>query len=152
MENLENKEQNESSFIASKEINGYLIEISKWGKFLAIVGFVGLGIVIIMSIIAMVSGSFISHSIAGGFSVLAFGIFYLIIGALYFFPTYYLYQFSVEMKQGIYSEKLSKITSGFRNLKSLFKYFGILTIVVLSFYVLILLFAIPSSIFFLINN
>ena len=36
MENFVNKAQDENSFVGNKEIKDFLIQSSKWGKFLAI--------------------------------------------------------------------------------------------------------------------
>jgi hypothetical protein len=73
------------------------------------------------------------------------GFFYLLIGALYFFPIYYLHQFSDKIKNGLSSQDLEDITAGFQNLKSLFKFMGICTIIVMSIYALIFVGAIIAG-------
>ncbi len=56
------------------------------------------------------------------------------IAALYYFPTTYLYRFSVSIKRGIEEHNFYDVTNGFENLKSLFKFMGILLIVTMIIY------------------
>jgi hypothetical protein len=58
---------------------------------------------------------------------------------LYYFPTQYLYNFAVKMKLAIQNSQQNNLEDGFENLKSLFKFTGILMIVVLSIYGLLFL-------------
>lgn len=143
MDNLEKNVQFENSFITTTEINGYLLETSKWGKFLAIVGYVGLCILIILSLFIMIGFSQISKFSGVGFPMGMIGFLYIIIAVIYYFPINYLYSYSVQIKQGLNSNDLSSITAGFRNLKSLFKFLGIFTIIILSIYALILVIVLP---------
>ena len=148
MENFENKVQDENSFISNYKINDYLIETSKWGKFLAIVGYIGMGILLLVAIYMMFGFSKISNLSGTRFPMGILGFIYIIIGAIYYFPVNYLYKYSVQIKKGLISKDITTITSGFQNLKSLFKFMGIFTIVILSIYGLILLIAIPTMLFF----
>jgi hypothetical protein len=148
MENFENKVQDDNSFISNTEINDYLMETSKWGKFLAIVGYVGMGILILVGIFMMVGLSKISSFPGTSFPMGSFGFIYIILSVIYYFPVNYLYTYSVKIKQGLNSKDITTITAGFQNLKSLFKFMGILTIVILSIYGLILVIAIPTMLIF----
>ncbi len=126
----------------------YLNETSKWTRFLAIVGFVMLAIMIIagfsMSIIMNAFGSNDFDSL--GFAT---GIPYLFIGALYFFPIYYLYKFSTNIKAALYDNNDGSEEKAFENLKSHYKFMGILMIVLLAFYLVmgIGMFMLGSAIF-----
>ncbi len=146
METLENNEQNVTSFTSTKEINDYLIETAKWGKLLAIVSFVSVALIVLVGLVAMLGFSQMrSHS-----NTAIVGVFYLLLTLIYYFPLSYLYKYSVQIKVGVNSNDTSTIAHGFQNLKSLFKFMGILTIVVLSIYGLILLVAVPTMLF--LNN
>jgi uncharacterized oligopeptide transporter (OPT) family protein len=68
---------------------------------------------------------------------------YLILAALYFFPVYYLYQFSTRMKTALSTKKDDTLADAFEVLKSHYKFIGVLTVIVLSLYVL----GIVSSLF-----
>jgi hypothetical protein len=54
MENFVNKAQDENSFVGNKEINDFLIQSSKWGKFLAILDYIGIAFLIIAGIVTMI--------------------------------------------------------------------------------------------------
>lgn len=124
----------------------YLREIAKWGKFLAIVGFVGVGLMVIIALFAGTaigsmslpeeSGGSAAGMIGGGF----FMFFYLLFALLYFFPVLYLYRFSGKMQEALRLQNEELLVTSFANLKSLFKFMGVFTIIMLSFYVLAMLF------------
>jgi hypothetical protein len=143
---MENIELNENSIELTSEIKGYLLETSKWGKFIAIVGFVGLGILAVIGILMVIGFSFLG-SFNKNFPMWIGGIVYIIMSVIYYFPTVYLYKFSTMIKQGLQSEGGVVLADGFLNLKKVFKFIGILTIVILSIYVLVLLIAIPVFFF-----
>ena len=67
---------------------------------------------------------------------------YLAFAALYFFPCLYLYRFSDKMKVALDAQDQVTLDESFLNLKSTFKFVGILMAVILGFYGLILLLAI----------
>jgi hypothetical protein len=114
----------------------YLNETRKWTIFLSVLGFIFLGLMVIMAIFA---GTIFS-SMSGGMAPAGTGIFlsfmYVAIAALYFFPIFYLYKFSTLSKRAIYGESTDDLTLAFKNLKSHYKFMGILTIVLLSIYLL----------------
>lgn len=148
MENTENTPHIESLFTVNGEIKNYLLETSKWGKFLAIVGYVGMGFLVLLGL-GVIVGFSIQGSLANvGFPAGLIGIVYILLAVIYYFPVNYLYRFSVQMKQGLSLNNELSATSGFENLKSLFKFMGIFTIVVLSIYVIGLIIAIPMIFLF----
>ena len=147
MENFDNNVQGGHTFINSTEITNYLMETAKWGKFLAIVGYVSIGILILIAIFMMIGMSTISEFSGADFPMGAVGFFYIVIGAMYYFPITYLYKYAVHMKKGLHSNDITTITSGFQNLKSLFKFMAIVTIVILSIYGLMLIVAVPLMLY-----
>ena len=120
----------------------YLLESAKWGKFLAIMGFILCGI---MAILSFVLPAFMSrlppyNSMPSTFSSgvqSAMTIVYLAAAVLLFFPCLYLYKFSIKMQLAVKSVSQENLDESLMNLKSMFKFYGILTIVLLSFYALI---------------
>jgi hypothetical protein len=139
METLDSNLTRENNFFSTNEITSYLLETAKWGKFLAITGYIGIGLVLLAAIGVMGMGmGGASQLVPGmGIGMGAFGMIYIIIAVFYFFPVYYLHQFSLKMKQGLMSQDPQNIAIGFRNLKSLFKFMGIFTVVILSIYAVI---------------
>ncbi|EJF09964.1 MULTISPECIES: hypothetical protein [Pontibacter] len=118
------------------ESRDFLQNTAKWGKFLAIIGFVGVGIMVLFGVIALTMGA----SLGGGaISGTFLSLFYLLFAALYLLPVLYLYRFSSNMQTGLMTGDEETIAASFKNLKSLFKFMGVLTIVFLGFYALALL-------------
>ena len=143
---MENIELNEKSIELTSEIKGYLLETSKWSKFIAIVGFVGIGILAVIGILMLIGFSFLGN-LYKGVPMWIVGVVYIVMSVIYYFPTIYLYKFSTKIKQGLQLEGEMVLADGFLNLKKVFKFIGILTIVILSIYVLALLIAIPVFFF-----
>ncbi len=139
MENSEINSQSNDSILINDEIREYLEKTAKWVNFLAILGFIGLGLMAI-AIIAMLflNGSRSNnYSNVGGSSFIE--VFYILLAVFYYYPINYLYKFSVDITKGVNSNDQELFTSGFKSLKSLFKFQGILTIVVISIYIFIFL-------------
>ncbi len=116
----------------------YLAETAKWGKFLSILGFILTGLLLIVGIFM---GSFVASSMAtteglGGMSSTFFTMIYIIIALVYFFPCLYLFRFSTKAQEALRSNEQGMLTESFKNLKSCFRFMGILTIVILAFYAL----------------
>ncbi|HTF81994.1 MAG TPA: hypothetical protein VL947_09720 [Cytophagales bacterium] len=131
----------------SEDAKAYLKETAKWSRFLSILGFVMIGFIVIA---AFAAGTIFTKlgtmatnpamTAMGGMGAM-FTVVYLLMAALYFFPTLYLYKFSVKMLGALKGNIVSSMTEAFKNLKSVFKFWGIFSIVILSFYGIILLFA-----------
>lgn len=122
---------------------GFLRETAKWANFLSIVGFIGIGLIVLG---ALFGGAFMASAASefGGGPLAAGGAFftiiYLLVAVLYFFPVYYLFKFAKNMKAALQAKDEETLTKGFEYMKSHYKFIGILTIVLLSFYVLVFLF------------
>lgn len=127
------------------EAQTYLRESGKWAAFLGIVGFIITGFIVIGALFAGTMMSTLSRmqpenpgaaimAGMGGFVT----VIYLLIAVLYFFFSLFLYQFGSGIKKGImYADQLH-VTTALGKLKSFFKLWGILTIVVMSLYALII--------------
>lgn len=131
----------------SPVIKGYLKTTSGWAKFLGIVGFVLSGLMLLGTIFA---ASIISAMTAGFEQELGtavpisagfVSIFYFFIAALYFIPSLFLFQFGNKTAKSLNNLSQDELESGLANLKNYFTFWGILTIVIIAFYALIILFA-----------
>ncbi|WP_439880644.1 DUF5362 family protein [Pontibacter sp. MBLB2868] len=129
--------------IINNDSASFLSSAAKWGKFLAIVGFVMIGLTVLFAFFA---GSFFGPmmneldgdtNFAGG---AFFAVFYIVFALLYFFPVLYLYKFSSKMQDALRLQSENVIAESFKNLKSLLKFVGILTIVFFGIYALGLIF------------
>lgn len=121
----------------------YIRETAKWAKFLAIVGFVFIGLMVVFSFLfGTVFSTMLSQSAAtpgmpgAGMSSLFIIVFYLIIAVIYFFPVLYLFRYATKTQAALASGNNEQMMEGFGNLKSMFKFMGIFTIIILGFYAL----------------
>ncbi|MEL1241088.1 DUF5362 family protein [Flavobacterium flavipallidum] len=131
------------------ESKAYLKEIAKWAYFLAILGFVGVGFMVIL---ALFMGTIFSKlgvfgarfgMMEGGF----ISVIYLLLAVLYFFPVYYLFQFASKAKAAFSIMSNEKLTESLEYLKSHYKFMGIMAIIIFSFYGVIFLFSIIGFLF-----
>ena len=118
---------------------------ARWGKFLSIVGFVGSGLMVLGGIYFQTIMSSFSAYTYGSQVAKYVGIVYIILGIILFFPCLYLFKFSNKMQEAIRSSNQESLDNAFMNLKSMFKFYGIVTIVILCFYALAFLFGIGST-------
>lgn len=130
----------------------FLSECAKWGKFLAIIGFILCGLMAVLSFFipsimmnmppynTMDSG-FLT-GITAGMTVM-----YLLLALLLFFPCLYLYKFSVKMKSSLMVASQENFEDSLKNLKSMFKFYGIFTIIMLSVYALVFVIAMLGGYF-----
>jgi len=146
---METQQQPEITIVINQEIKDFLLETSKWGKFLAITGYVGVGLLMLMGLGFTIGFTVFSSVTDLGFPIGLFGLIYVLIAVLYYFPVTYLYRFSVQIKQGLTSNDQQTVTTGFGNLKSVYKFMGIFTIVILSIYSLALVLILPITLLFI---
>lgn len=118
-----------------------LLVASKWAKFLSIIGFIGVGLMVLIGIFIMFQLANIPIRIGNGLPVGLFGFIYIAMALFYFFPVYYLFQFANNTKKGLSNNSNESVEIGLVNLKSMFKFIGIFTVVILSIYALIFIVA-----------
>ena len=147
MEELNNTPDQEKPVMGNEKIEAYLKETAQWGKFLAIMGYVLMGILVLVALAMMVGMSAFSKATGHGIFSVLLGMIYILLAGVYFVPITYLYRFSVQIKQAVENNNEEEYTTAFQNLKSLFKFLGIFTIVMLVMYGLMIVIAIPLSIF-----
>lgn len=122
--------------LSNKEL-AFLKEAAKWANFLAILGFIGIGFMVIFAFFASALFAFLpSSQTIPGFMGGLFTVVYLILAAIYFFPVYYLYGFASRTKKAIIFSDNTAISKAFEFLKSHYKFIGILYIVLMGLYVL----------------
>lgn len=115
----------------------HLQTTGKWARFLSIVSMVFLGLMLIGSLVTVLGGG-LFNSFAGGIGselgVLIYA--YLLIGVLYVYPTIQLYSFGNSILKAAQNSDREAATTAFKSLKRLFVFVGILTAVIIAFYVL----------------
>lgn len=121
---------------------GEIDEIRKWSKFFSILGFIFIGLIII---VGLFFGSFFSI-LSGGIYPLPFPGFlmtfmYLALAVIYFFPVLYLFRFSNLAGKAIKTNDSEKIGKAFTNLRSHYRFIGIFTIIILGVYLIVAIIA-----------
>ncbi|OXB20818.1 hypothetical protein B0A80_18005 [Flavobacterium tructae] len=128
----------------------FLKETAKWAYFLSILGFVGIGLMVLIAVFAGTIFSAMGNSmvgmggLGGSFGALM-GFFYVFIAAVYFFPVYYLYKFAVNTKRAFRENDSELLTSSLGYLKSHYKFIGIFMLAILALYGLIFVFGILGA-------
>lgn len=113
---------------------------AKWSLFLAIMGFIGIGFMIIGAIyISSALSAFPDNAspivaMKGVISVI-----YIVLAALYFPPVYYLFKYATDMKNAIQDRDSEDIGDALNYLKSHHRYLGISMIVIMSLYILMII-------------
>ena len=146
METLDNNLSNGENLIINGQIKSHLLETAKWGRMLAIIGFVGLGLMVIFLIfgVSMFNSILAQQTMSTGGSAIGSAmtgayIFFALFMLIYLFPLLYLYKGSVAYIRALNSDNQEELEAGFENYKSLFKFIGIFTIIVFGLYLLIFL-------------
>jgi len=123
----------------NQQANNFLLETAKWATFLAIVGFITIGFMIILSFSI---GTILSQvpETTMGISPQFFSFFYLIFAGVYFIPVFYLYQFGSKTKKALIDNDTDLLAFGLKKLKSHYKFLGLVTIIMVSLNILFLLF------------
>ncbi|MFP9114521.1 DUF5362 family protein [Flavobacterium sp. RHBU_3] len=135
----------------TQEAKDFVREAGKWARFLSIVGFVFIGFFVLMALFIMTLGS-MGGAMGGAFSAMGaasgvfIGLVYILIALLYFFPVLYLFKFGNKTKAAFESNDTQALTEAFQNLKSHYKFVGILTIVGIGFYVLMIVIAVIAGV------
>jgi hypothetical protein len=135
---MENAPEIRKIEIEQESLN-YLNITRKWTMFLAILGFIGIGILIIIGVIAGVFlSAFKTAEIPSGFPEWMISVFIIVLAIIYFFPVLYLFRFSKHTSNAVNTLDKEEMRKAFKNLKSYFLYCGILIIIVLAMYIVVL--------------
>jgi hypothetical protein len=150
MENSFRDEKSIFNLQVDEVAKSYLLETTKWTKFLTVVSLVMMGLVLLAFIFAGAAMSTVSSSYGGAAGMGALGatgmiILFIFVFALYFYPIYAMLKFSNLTKAGILSADQQRFNEGLGYLKGAFKYMGILMIIVLAFYALIFIFGLLGA-------
>jgi uncharacterized membrane protein YjgN (DUF898 family) len=140
---MDQQNQNLFELQLDQPSTAFLGEAAKWAKFLAILGFILCAFMVIAALFAGSMMSSMMSSAGGGMDSMIgggfFTVLYLVGAALYFFPCLYLFKFASQMQDALRNHEQAKLQGSFKNLKSLFRFVGILTIIILAFYILLVI-------------
>jgi len=135
------------------QAQGFVRETAKWATFLSILGFIFIGFMVLGALSMFAMGSAFSSMGGGGpmgamgmLGGATMGVIFLLMAVLYFFPIMYLYKFASNAKDALNSNNTERLTVAFENLKSHYKFVGILTVIGLAFYILVIIFGIVAGV------
>jgi hypothetical protein len=133
----------------SSEDKGYLETAAKWAKFLAIMGFIAVGLMVLGAFSMFLMGSAMGSALEGSGSPLGgmfgagLGLVYLLMALPFFFTCLYLYRFASKIQASIYSSNLTA-TDAFLNLRNYFRMRGYLVVAVIILYLALIVFGIGT--------
>ncbi|WP_439132181.1 DUF5362 family protein [Polaribacter sp.] len=137
--------QLEQLTVTSKS-KSFLKEISSWCFFFSILGFISILLFVVVAVLMGTVYAPMLDLLTQQQGVSNMGTYlmvvYLIVAILYFFPVLYLFKFSRKMKAALATKNDDTLADAFENLKSHFKFIGVMTIIFISLYALLFVFSI----------
>lgn len=148
-------ENNENLLTADLQVDSiafaHLHETARWAKFLAIVGFIIAGLLLLAAIFA---GTFLGKmsgaGLSGSQSMMGAGFLsavYIVIAAIYFVMCLFLYRFAAKMQIALQSTDQDNFNLSLHNLKLVYRITGIIVIVYLALVALALIFGVGAAAF-----
>lgn len=132
MEETNNEVKNSLEF--NRDSLRHLEEARKWAMFIAILGFIGVGMLVLVALFSGTALAFLGDDFVSPALGIGIGILYLLIAVLYFFPVYYLFNFSGKAKKAVKESDSKSLAESMKFLKSHYKFLGIMAIVMLVLY------------------
>ena len=135
--------ENQQSLELNQQAQDALRESAKWSFFLAIMGFIGVALMVIAaifmgSVMSMIPDVPNSESPFGVMKGFISGI-YLVLAGVYFVPVYYLFKYASDMKNALAVRSSDMVSQALVYLKSHHKFLGIMIIVLISLYIFIII-------------
>lgn len=135
--------------VVNSKSKSFLREIARWTFFFAILGFISIAFLIVGAIIILTVYAPLLNMVAQQQGLpnlgLPLAIIYVVSALLYFMPVWYLFKFSSKMKLALATKNDDVLADAFENLKSHFKFIGVLTIIIISLYVLLFVFSLVAG-------
>ena len=131
--------------VVTSKAKGFLKEIAKWAFFFVILGFISIALLIVVAVLMVTVYAPMLDMVSEqqGIPYLSVSLMctYLIAALISIIPVVYLLKFSRKMKEALATKSDSVLTDALENLKSHFKFIGVLTIIVISLYFLAFIFS-----------
>ena len=130
----------------SESIKNNILKGARWAKFLAILGFIGTGFMVLAAQAMYGAMSFIGSDISRFDQMRPMGSFfkfmpllYLVMAAVYFFLCFYLFQYAAKSTNAVINDDQSEMELAFTNQFKMYRLVGITTIVTIVLYALIVI-------------
>ena len=125
----------------------YLSEIGKWSMFFAVLGFIGIALMIIVGFFAGTIFSALPASSEMPIPGFLFGLIYIVLGGVYYLPMKYLYNLASKISTGVRKKDEAILEESLMNLKAHYKFMGIMYIAIFSLYILVAIGALITALF-----
>ena len=129
----------------------YLLAAAKWGKFLAILGFIIIAFILLAGLLMGLVFSFMEGKLAtfGAIATMIspkwIAIIYFFIGVIGFIPVYFLNSFSNNVTRSVRNNDTNAMTVAIKRLRGLFKFLGIYTIILIAIYIIVIIVVASSA-------
>lgn len=131
----------------NKDFYNSVDKIIYWSKLFAVLMIIGGAFMALIALLSLGLGSSFARSMdMGGLGVVGIFILYGILAALYLVPGIWLLNFSSKSRKGLNENDENLFVEGFVNLGKYYKFWGVLTVIMLSFYALIFIIGFLSAI------
>jgi hypothetical protein len=115
----------------------FLSDASPWLRFMGIMGFIGSGFLALIGLLCLILMPFAGGVFDGflpgfpiSFAVMAmYGIYLIGAGVLMFFSALFTYRFGAKIRSYVQTNSEAELEQAFKNNRSLWKFYGILTII-----------------------
>ena len=126
----------------TSESIAFLVKAAKWGKFMAILGFIVTGLLLVSGVLM----SFVLNTVQDEmvplntpFPPFVLSVFYILIAGIYIIPVIFLNSFCNNVIKSVNFSNTEYLTKSLKNLKNLFVFIGVSTVVVLTTYLIVLI-------------
>ncbi|MGC8824311.1 MAG: hypothetical protein ACP5PZ_06910 [Bacteroidales bacterium] len=132
-----NMTENAATRMELDEISiSYLVAIHKWAYFFAILGFVGIAILLLIGILSKTILGIVNPELGAAATIMGF--IYVLLALIYFFPVIYLYRFARLTKKAIQQSNNLLMQEALLNFKKHYQFIGVVTISILVMYLVII--------------
>lgn len=137
------------TLIVTEDIRSYIYETAKWAKFLSVMGFIFCVLIILLALslpAILAAMTAMGKNPMMGIATGALSVIYILFALLYFYPSLMLFKYANSAKKAVLFLDQESLAEAMSKMKSFFKFWGILTIVMLGLYAVILLLSVVTAI------
>lgn len=127
--------------IVTEDMRSYIYDIAKWGRLLGIVGFSLSAFLFLAALTigpAMNNNPEVAKMVGqlGNIDGSTFSMVLVFYALIFSYPSFLITRYAAKAKQGVLYGDQESLDEGMAKLKSLFKYFGILALIVMGLYII----------------
>jgi hypothetical protein len=144
MDNYFNTEEQTNNLVVDNLGKSYVLDTARWGRFIGIVYLIAILLVCLIFPFILVNSPQYEALPSGSASFWA-GFYIAAMIGMNFYPLYALIKSSTQAKKAITLNDQSLFTDSLRLTRNLYKYLGVLTIILICFYGLVIVFGLTMA-------